>query len=178
MNEESYNILSDNVVSLRAVEPADAEILYIIENDSSQWIDNGMMAPVSKEYMAVYASTYEPDPVKTCQLRLVIHLTGSDTVVGVIDIFKIDWKNLNAEIGIYIIKEYRSRGYALRSLRLIRRYIKEILGLYKVLARVSADNTDSEYLFRKAGFSLVGTLPGWIRKGNEYIDLKLFVSSD
>lgn len=173
MDKSGKNILLNSAIRLRAVEPADADLLCGIENDSSHWLENGIMAPVSVEFMSVYAATYEPDAVKTGQIRFIVERREDSAAIGVVDIFDIDWSNLHGEVGIYIIGRYRKNSYALQALQTVCGYAGTILGLNALIARIPASNTGSRNLFLKAGFNISGTLRGWLRKGTEFIDVDL-----
>lgn len=168
--------LKSSDIELRAVEPSDADFLTEVENDTTQWQLNGIMAPVSKEFMTIYASTYEPDPLKTCQCRMVAQLRKSKTPIGVCDIFDIDWRNSFGKTGIYIKKQFRGKGYAEQSLNLLKDYAFDVLGLNSLIANVAVKNKDSVRLFFKCGFRHVGDLRQHLRVGREFADISVFES--
>lgn len=154
-----------NNIRLRAVEPEDADLLYDVESDSSQWKANGMMAPLSRHLLLQYALSYTASPEKEGQLRLIAEASENDIpfVVGVVDIFEIDTVNGNASVAIYIIPKYRNSGYGTLCLEIISRYCLHILNLNVIIARISEVNPASRRMFEKASFVMSGSIPEFFR---------------
>lgn len=160
-------------IHLRALEPDDADMLCSVENDSSQWIENGMSAPFSHHQLLQYALSYEADPFISGQLRLIIEADNKD-VAGVIDLYDISMTNRTAFIGIYVCREWRGKGYAIEALRLIENYARNILNLRILAARVATCNETSISLFRHSGYKQSGLLSDWILSGSKTFDMALF----
>lgn len=176
------DLLQGKSIALRAVEPEDASIMWLIDNDSSQWIDNCMTAPLSRESMLVYASTYDADPMRSGEIRLIIEtegIPGGDgrkrIPAGIIDVTEISSTQSRAFIGVYIRPEHRRRGLALDSLITVEKYLANVLNLERIGAKISSDNRASVSLFEKAGYNLSGNLMNWIKSGKKYADLLIYV---
>lgn len=103
--------LEDNILRLRAVEPDDADMMWEVESDSGQWIENGMSAPYSRKNLKDYAETYDADPIRAGQLRLVIErkMNGGNETVGLIDLYDISSLWRTAYVGIYILEKNRRK---------------------------------------------------------------------
>ena len=77
------------------MEPEDAKMMWRVESDSTQWRENGMMAPYSMRNLREYAENYDADPIRTGQLRLIAELktAGAETAesrfTGIVDLFDI-----------------------------------------------------------------------------------------
>ena len=98
--------LEGRIVRLRAVEPADAEMLYDWENDTSVWSVSGTTEPFSRAQMEAFiAAQQQGDIFRTGQLRLIAETQSDARAVGVVDLFEFDPLNRRAGIGILI---YRS----------------------------------------------------------------------
>ena len=179
--------LEDDILRLRAVEPSDADTMWEIETDSSQWRDNGMSAPYSRRNLREYAENYDADPIRAGQLRLVAELkydtTGrninrnNDTTgrtIGLVDLYDISPTGRTAFIGIYVMDQHRGNGYAARALNLMEEYARMLLNLRIVAAKVSAANPDSRSLFEKNGYTLSGRLQDWLLSGSETSSLLIY----
>ncbi len=169
--------LEDEKIRLRAVEPGDVAVISEIERDSTQWLANCMCAPLSVQMISDYAISYDADPFRSGQLRLMIELKDSGLVIGVIDLYEISAQNRNAFIGIYILPQYRKQGFALKSISILENYAFYLLNLRNFGAKIVINNKESINLFKKAGFSHSGTLPQWIEMGPKREDLMIFTKN-
>lgn len=153
-------------IRLRALEPSDADRLYIWENDPEMRLHGSAAAPWSRHQLWEYATNYDADPIRSGQLRLVIERTEGNEAVGCIDLYDIDSRNRHAFVGIMIAREHRQKGYAREAMLQIADYCTCSLGLHSLAATVAADNTPSLKLFASCGFSRRGTLYNWLRIGS------------
>ncbi len=169
-------MMSEKNIRLRALEPEDTDIICSVENDSSQWIENGMGAPFSRHQILQYALSYEGDPFISGQLRLIVETSQND-FVGIIDLFDLSVLNRTAFIGIYIRRELRGNGFAQIALKLMEEYAGKVLNLRILAARVATCNETSMSVFNKAGYTQSGLLPNWILSGNETYDVALFTKN-
>lgn len=167
-------LLTDDAIRLRAVEPGDAFVMWEMEQDSEQWIHNGMAAPYSLHNLEEYAQNYDADPIRASQLRLIIERIDDKSVIGVIDLYDISSIHQTAFIGIYIQSEFRNNGYALKSISLLEEYCRMLLNLHQLGAKIMSDNVVSKSLFKKAGYSARGVLPEWYKSGEARQDLLLY----
>ena len=96
-------------IQLRAIEPADLELLYLWENDAEVWRVSGTLAPVSRDRLARFISEQSYDLYATRQMRLVVDVDG--VMVGSVDIF--DFEPLHRRFGVGILiyaDEHRRKG--------------------------------------------------------------------
>lgn len=176
--------LKGHGLRLRAVEPEDAEEIWLMEADSLQWRECGLHAPFSRWNIAKYASGYEADPFVSGQLRLMIEADCSSVkpsstdkavqTVGIVDLYGISPENRTAFTGIYIAPEFRNRRIALNSLSLLHQYARDILNLRVLCAKIVSGNIESENLFKVAGYEYCGSLPDWILSGKSRMNLLLY----
>ena len=166
------NVLHDDKIGLRAIEPEDIDILYTWENDTSIWKVSNTLAPFSKYILKQYLETSHQDLHTTKQLRLIIYLLNKpELLLGAIDLFDYDPFHRKAGIGILISKEEdRKKGYASSALNLLLEYVFNILCLHQVYCNISADNEKSLALFKKHGFDIIGKKKDWIFSGKNWID--------
>ena len=64
--------MENRKLRLRALEPEDAEMMYEAESDPAAWRYSDYLAPMSREMLREYALTYDADPLRSGQLRLII----------------------------------------------------------------------------------------------------------
>lgn len=160
---------------LRALEPADADFMYEVENDAEAWRYSDTIAPLSRKVLREYALTYDADPFSAGQLRLIITEKESQMPVGIIDLYDVSQRHLRAFIGIYICKEHRGKGYAEEALTLIEEYAHNTLHLHQLGAKIEEGHPKSEQLFTSRGYTLQGRLTEWLSTpdGN-FSDMMIF----
>ena len=95
--------------------------------------------------------------------------------VGTVDLFEYDPLHSRAGLGILIYgSENLRRGYARDAVETLCRYARERLRLHQLWCSVTANNTASLELFRKAGFIESGTKRDWLWSPEGYLDEILF----
>ncbi len=156
------NILAYGSIVLRAIEPADIDLLYRWENDSSLWEISNTRMPFSKHLLEQYIQYSSRDIYEQKQLRLIIQNTENKPV-GAVDLFDFDPYNQRAGIGILVHDpEDRRHGYAYDTLMGLENYVLETLGIRQLFACVSEENNSSIKLFQKAGYDLTGIKKKWL----------------
>ncbi len=98
-------------------------------------------------------------------LALQLLRRADGVLVGGIGLHHLDPVHGRAEIGYWIGRPYRRRGYASEATEAISRFAFRRLGLYRVEARMSPGNTASEAVARSAGFRREGRLRESLRIG-------------
>lgn len=164
-------LLTDGIITLRALEPEDLYILYRWENDTSLWTVGSTIAPFSRKQLWDYISTYNNDIFEARQLRLMITLSKTGEAVGTLDLTDFDPANARISVGVLIDSAHARRGYASRALQLVLEYGRVKLGLHQIYAYIPADNRASIGLFRKCGFRSAGCLKSWLKNGRTYTDV-------
>lgn len=165
------SVLESENIRLRALEPADVDLLFRWENDTGLWMISNTLVPYSKYIIKQYIKNSHLDIYQTRQLRMMIDLKREDKVdtIGTIDLFDFDPYHLRAGIGILIKEEKdRKKGYAAEALKLFIHYCFQTLQLHQVYCNVSADNESSLKLFLKQGFIVVGEKKEWLRDGKTW----------
>lgn len=165
---------SPHQVSLRALEPEDADMMYQAENDESAWLYSDYVAPLSLEQLRQYALTYDADPFRSGQLRLIIDIDG--IAVGILDLFDISPRHLRADTGIYVFPQFRGKGIATEALKAAKDYASNRLGLHQLNASISEHNPEALKSYKKAGFQITGSRPDWLRTPNGYQSINILSS--
>lgn len=157
---------------LRALEPADIDILYKWENDCQLWYLSNTITPFSRFTLEQYILNAHQDMYTTKQLRLMIDKKEPDqnNSIGSIDLFDFDPTNKRAGIGILISQNERNKGYASETLELLIHYCFNTLQLHQIYCNISTDNQASLKLFKKKNFSTVGRKKEWLFIDGKWVD--------
>lgn len=163
---------NDLTIHLRAVEPEDWSFMYEAERDPAAEEYSAQNAPLSKELLKQYALTYDADPFRSGQLRLIIE-DKEKNPIGIADIYDISPRHARAECGIYIIPSERRKGYAKETLMRVIQLASSNLGLKQLTATISEDNAAALSVYRSVGFIQTGTRPKWWRNSSGFHDVKI-----
>lgn len=157
---------------LRALEPADLNWLYAIENDTTLWHLGISKEPWSKEVLRRYIESQPGNLLRDGQLRLVLEVEGA--LVGALDIYDYDAIARKGGIGIVIHPKARGQGLAKAALECFIKYLFGTLGLQMVYAVVPTSNLASKALFETLSFEQTGRLMHWILKDGQFENAHLY----
>jgi len=164
-------ILENNTIRLRALEPEDLKLLYKWENNSDIWEVSHCQKPFSLFVLKQYLESSHLDIYESKQLRLVIELKEKDEAIGLIDLFDFDPFHNRAGIGILLHdKIHRHKGYANEALETLIKYCFKSLQLHQLYCNITTDNQASVKLFCSKGFEIKGTKQDWIKGQNAWKD--------
>ena len=162
--------LSNDLITLRAIEPEDIELLYSWENDPEIWEVSHTLVPYSKYILALYIKNSDKDIYETKQLRLMIE-TNEGKTVGAIDLFDFEPHHSRVGVGLLIHnQEDRSKGYASEALDLLITFCFKKLNIHQLYANIESRNKVSLGLFEKHGFRICGTKKEWLRTDTGWKD--------
>lgn len=166
-------LIANEIIALRALEPADADVIYQWENDTSHWADSDIIAPYSRQMLTEYIAAYNTDIYSQRQLRMMAVLADTGEPVGLVDFSSFDPMNNRSELGLLIAPLVRHRGYGSHILSLALNYAQNHIGLRQLYALIRCDNEASLSLLKKHGFMRSGILEKWIRRGKNYYDVEI-----
>lgn len=162
-------ILQNDTISLRALEPEDLDTLYLWENDPSVWHLSGTLVPYSRFVLRQYLENAGKDIFEQKQLRLIIEHRKEKRPLGAIDLFDFDPFNRRAGVGILIATETdRGKGFGHQAINILKDFAFKVLNLHQLWCNVSAENQSSLKLFTSAGFQLVGEKKEWNFTGDSF----------
>ncbi|MCB0484526.1 MAG: GNAT family N-acetyltransferase [Flavobacteriales bacterium] len=164
-------MLKGEKIRLRALEPADIDLLYEWENNADIWRISDSNAPFSRNILEQYINT-APDIYLQRQMRVVVELRGKPAKpIGCIDLFDFDPHHRRIGLGILIAdKSERRKGYATEALQLVLQYCFGFLACHQVYCNIEADNPASLGLFKNLKFVVSGHKKEWVRHGNTFRD--------
>lgn len=161
------------MISLRALEPADIDVLYELENEQSLWPSSNTHTPYSRFTLEQFILSTQNDLYLDRQLRLVAveeqedsleNTSGKNkqTVVGIVDLCNFNPQHNRAEVSIAILKEHRHKGLGKDTLSALIDFTRQNLRIHQLYAIVSVGNTTAQQTFKAAGFKLSATMRDWI----------------
>lgn len=144
-------MLEGKLVNLRVVEKGDLEEImkWVNKKEITKYLSY-FLYPISQEEEEKFIekALRHNDSEK----NLVIE-TKDKEYLGQINLHNIDWKNMNAELGIVIGKEeYWNKGYGADAIKTLLDYAFHQLNLYKVYLRVFEYNERGIRCYQKCGF--------------------------
>lgn len=163
-------------IRLRHVEKED--LTYFVEwlNDPEVRKGLAMYLPLSHAEEQRWFEETLSRPVDERPLAIEIQDEDTWRLVGDCGFFNIDWRNRNAELGIFIgDKSYWNQGYGTEAMRLLLQFGFTTLNLHRIFLRVFEDNQRAIRAYKKAGFVEEGRNRQAIFQGGNYLDI-LFMS--
>lgn len=162
--------MSDSKVSFRALEPEDITHLYEWENNIEVSEVSLSKIPYSKYILEQYINHSQMNIQQAGQVRFIIE-SSEVGVAGCIDLYEYDSIDRRAGVGILIDKKYRGRGIAQESIKQIKEYAFDVLGLHQLYCSISHNNDKSIKLFESSGFMKVGVRQQWRYRGGKFHDV-------
>lgn len=161
-------MLKGDNISLVALEPSHADLLYKWENDTTIWNVSGTTVPFSKQALLDFINSSQ-DIFAARQLRLMMQSHAHNKAVGCIDLFEFEPLHLRAGVGILVAnQEDRGKGYASEALQLLIEYAFQYLQLHQLFANVAENNVASINLFKKFEFEPIATKKEWLNNQGEW----------
>jgi diamine N-acetyltransferase len=158
-------------IFLRALEPSDVDLLYKWENDPEIWTISQTLTPYSKYTLKQFIDSALEDICSSKQVRFMINILHTKQIVGILDIFDIDFFNSRAGMGILIDKNHRNQDIGTEAVLLACNYLFNTLHLHQVYCNIVNNNAISLQLFMKCGFSVIGIKKEWRKTKNGFEDI-------
>jgi diamine N-acetyltransferase len=166
------NTMSESpVVTLRAMEPEDLDLLYQIENDKNLWGVGATNVPYSRYVLHDYVANSSGDIYTDKQVRLMVDC--QQQTIGIVDLINFSPKHCRAEVGMVLMPSYRGKGLGEMILQELAQYAKTVLHLHQLYAVIGVDNAPAIHLFEKIGYSAGRVLTDWLFDGTHYQDAVL-----
>ena len=142
------------------------------ENDASTWWLGSVTAPFSRALLERFIESGQ-DIYADKQIRFMLDSKSSGywTIVGAVDIYDFDPRNLRAGVGIIIDENHRRSGHASNGLNLLKGYAFKYLSLHQLYAEVPVSNTASFRLFQNSGYVMSEKKSDWIKGDKGWEDV-------
>ena len=165
--------LRNEIVSLRAIEPRDIDLLFDLENDVELWKYSNRSKPYSRDLLQNYIANAHKDIFEIRQIKFTIS-TQEDTTVGFIDLFDFEPLHHRAGVGLVVRKQDQNTGYGGAALELIGDYARKYLQLHQLYAHIAVENKISIQLFERQGYCFVGKKKDWNFYEGQYHDESIY----
>ncbi|HMF31966.1 MAG TPA: GNAT family N-acetyltransferase [Candidatus Lokiarchaeia archaeon] len=170
-------ILETSEVRLRKVRTSDAPALFemLLDPEVTRFI--GIETPESVEeprhYIENLLKRWKRGESRAFSL---CHLEGKkrETVTGVISLEEINYRDLKAELGIWLGKQFWGTGIARTGITLVLQVAFLTLALRRVYARVAVENERMQRRFESIGFEQEGLLHQDVEIHNVPTDMILY----
>ena len=146
-------MLKGERVTLRALEPADAETMWEWYRDREFSELDGNRYGTSLEALRVFVSTLASPSYSDVSLGIE---DEGDTLIGIVRLKRGAPEDRRADLGIAIARPYWSRGYGTDATRTILRFAFGTMQLHRVSLNVRADNPRAQRCYEKCGFRVEG----------------------
>lgn len=158
---------------LRAIEPEDLDLMYIVENDPQVQCYSSTTVPLSRYALRQYISESRGDLYADAQVRMAIMDPDSGEACGFLDITDFVPQHHRAQIGIALLPDAQGRGIATGALNeaAVYAYGKDLHQLYAV---VSSENRRGCMLFLRSGYNEISVLPHWLQQNGRFVDAVLY----
>ena len=151
--------LDGEKVKIRKLKISDAEDIYknVKDKDIGKWMFN-IPHPYPKDEARKFIRRTHYRRKKKKSYAFGIVLKTTDKVIGIVDLFDIDWKSKKAEVGYWLSKKYWGKGLTTETVKLVLKFGFEELKLHRIYARLFEGNIASKNVLEKCGFKLEGTI--------------------
>ena len=154
----------------RALEPEDATLLFLWENNLEINQVSLSKVPLSKYILEQYVSQAHLDIQQAGQFRFMLEDNKGNSI-GCVDLFDYCAIDRRSAIGIIIDEKYRSKGYGSEAISLMKEYAFNRLGMHQLYCSVTVDNIMSVKLFKAAGFKQIGVRKDWCFRNGYFLDV-------
>ncbi|MBQ1199972.1 MAG: GNAT family N-acetyltransferase [Bacteroidaceae bacterium] len=158
---------------LRAIEPEDLDLMYIVENDLAVCRYSSTNVPLSRYALRRYIEESRGDLFADSQVRMAIMDADKGEACGFLDITDLDARHRRAQVGIVLLPEAQGRGIAAGALDEAAMYARQ-QGLHQLYAIVASDNQRARNLFLRSSYTETALLPQWLCIDGIYADAVLF----
>lgn len=128
---------------------------WVNDLDSIQYLSTIFWFPQSQTDTDSFVERMmQPSQFSAC---FVIADKSDESYIGQLDLFRIDWKLRQGEIGVVIgRKDKRGQGVGTEALKLLEEYAFMTLGLERLELEVHMENERALHCYKNAGFTLEG----------------------
>ena len=156
----------DNI-GFRPVDKTDLEKLRVFHNNADTNLYLGKVELFSQsEQIAWWESMSKSSTNRT----YCIVSETYENIIGVMRTNSIDHVNKNVEIGVDIFPEYRDKGNAKKSYKMILEFLFNHSAMHTIYLRYISFNNAAEKLYESIGFKRTGLFPEYIFRKGKYYD--------
>ncbi|MFR9779259.1 GNAT family N-acetyltransferase [Micromonospora sp. MS34] len=152
--------LTDGVVTLRRLAPADADLMYRLHSRPEVVANQAPPVPPSRAAIVRRCRLAESQWLTGALARMLILDAASGTPAGSCGLSVSDPGAAEGTVGYALLPEWRGRGHATRAVRLLAGWAFGPVGLARLAAGTTPENVASHRVLGKVGFRREGLLRG------------------
>lgn len=158
-------MLKNKNIQLKLLEEED---LYLIVKWRNNSYEHFYEYPFSNCGQKLWFEKY----LKNDDLLFMIYEINKDNIIGMVSLYDIDKRNMNAKFGRFFIdKNFREKGYGKETVVIVLDYAFKHLNLHRVYLDTLKSNIKVISLYIKVGFKQEGIKKDHIYKNGNYNDL-------
>ncbi|MBW2971082.1 GNAT family N-acetyltransferase [Candidatus Woesearchaeota archaeon] len=161
-------------INLRRLRRSDANFIYEHAKDKEISKYTQVPHPYTIEHAKKFINETQKKMRERTDYSFGIELKETKEIIGMMSLMKVDWANMNAEVGYWLGKSYWRKGYTYEALKMLIDFGFDDLKIHRLWARVIQPNISSAGLLRKAGFKQEGVQSKAIYRENKYWDMLMF----
>ncbi|MCP4566561.1 MAG: GNAT family N-acetyltransferase [FCB group bacterium] len=165
-------VLSGSRITLRQLRQSDAEALAIQANDKEM---ARFIPDFPSPYTLINARSWINKTLRLIRKDSEYHFCICDiqtnNLIGMIGLRNINRQDLNVEIGYWIGRRYRKRGYCAEAIKTILSYVFSDMGLIRAYAILSEQNKASVRVLENTGFVREATWRKATRVGRKWFNV-------
>jgi len=163
--------LENKNIKLRKLKPSDASFISSCARDKNiTKYTSVLIPPCGLMDARKFINNTVHNINKKISYEFGIELVEEKKIVGLVNFLNINYKNKNANIGIWLDKQYWGRGISKDALGLMLKFGFSNLKLNRIQARVLSGNIRSQKLMEKMRFKLEGRLRRKTFFNNKWFD--------
>lgn len=159
-------ILYGKQVRLTGIEESDQVALNQLMNDPSA--EEGIESAFWPVSMAQQEQWFLSSLRGTDCRRLAVRELGKDDILGIVSVYKIDWKNKKFGTGIKLLGGGRGKGFGFDSMMTLLKFMFCEMNFNRACTLILDSNFPSQKLFEKLGFVREGILRDSAFKNSHY----------
>lgn len=159
-------ILYGKSVKLTGIEETDQIVLNQLMNDPTA--EKGIESSFWPVSMAQQEQWFHSSFGNTDCRRLAIRKLDNDDILGIVSVYKIDWKNRKFGTGIKLVEGGRGKGIGFDSMRTLLLFMFNEMNLNRAWTLILDINLPSQKLFKKLGFVREGYLRNSVFKNGNF----------
>lgn len=169
-----FPILNTQRLTLTKVEESDAVRFFDIMSRDEVTVYYGMDSLTYQEEAVEIIRSFDAIWSANRGVRWAIRLKENNEFIGTIGLNNLNKKAKKTEIGYELHPDYWHQSYAQEAIHVVLTYVFTELDLYRVGAVTFPENTASNRLLEKLGFTLEGRLRGYLHQRNQSHDAYMF----
>ncbi len=166
------DMYSTDKIRLRAIKEDDVEFLYKNYNDPpiKEMVFDASPFPLTYDEEISFIQSQKGFGNPSSYAFTIESVDEENSMIGVCGYNKIEWKNRNAEIGIWLAQEYWGKGYGTHTLQLLAKFAFDELNLHKLSLYYFSFNSRGRACYDKVGFKEEGILKEVLYRNGQYHD--------